>query len=248
MNDREISPFGLHGKRILVTGASSGIGRAVAVSCARAGANLVITGRDESRLIATLNAMSGNGHAAVIADLTDAAQVSSLIEQSGAVDGIVHSAGIVGVMPFRMLGRPFLDEVFDTNFVAPILLTQQLLARKRVVDGGSILFMTSLAAHTGTVGVATYSASKTALLGAIRCLALEVAKRGIRVNSLSPGLVATPILGETLAWLEEKAKMYPLGLGQPDDIANATQFFLSNASRKITGVSFNIDGGVPFTY
>ncbi|MBC7622865.1 MAG: SDR family oxidoreductase [Aeromicrobium sp.] len=243
-----MSPFNLHGKRILVTGASSGIGRAVAVSCARAGASLVITGRDESRLTETLTAMSGTGHAAVIADLTDAAQVSSLVEQSGAVHGLVHSAGIAGVMPFRMLGRPFLDDVFDTNFVAPVLLTQQLLARKRVVDGGSILFMTSLAAHTGTVGVAAYSASKTALLGAIRCLALEVAKRGIRVNSLSPGLVATPILGETLEWLEEKARMYPLGLGQPDDIAHAAQFFLSDASRKITGITFNIDGGVPFTY
>jgi NAD(P)-dependent dehydrogenase (short-subunit alcohol dehydrogenase family) len=107
--------------------------------------------------------------------------------------------------------------------------------------------MTSIAAHTGTVGVGPYSASKAALIGLMRCLALEVAKRGIRVNSLSPGLVDTPLVNKIRAWLDEKDKMYPLGIGRPEDVAYATVYFLSDASRKITGTSFNLDGGIPFT-
>ena len=241
------SPFSLRGKRVLVTGASSGIGRAVAKICASQGATLVITGRDENRLNETRGMLSGAAHTAIVADLTLSTQMRIVIEHAGVVDGLVHCAGVSGVSPVRMLAQPFLDHVFGANFNVPVLLTQQLLVRKSIAEGGSILFLTSLAAHTGTVGVGAYSASKTALLGLMRCLALEVAKRSIRVNSLSPGIVETPMLDVARTWLDEKGAMYPLGLGRPEDIAYAAQFFLSDASRKITGVAFNIDGGIPFT-
>lgn len=241
------SPYLLLGKRVLVTGASSGIGRSIAITCANVGATVVVTGRDENRLSETLTLLPSGEHIAVAADLTVPAQMHALVSQSGKLNGVVHSAGVSGVTPVRMLGQPFLDHVFGTNFDAPVLLTQQLLTKKLILEGGSILFLTSLAAHTGTVGVGPYSASKTALFGLMRCLALEVAKRAIRVNSLSPGIVETPMLDVPRSWLDEKSAAYPLGLGRPEDIAYAAQFFLSDASRKITGVAFNIDGGIPFT-
>ena len=241
------SPFHLQGKTVLVTGASSGIGRAIALECARAGATLVINGRDAERLEATLQALEGPGHRAVIADLTKQDDLTRLVEEAGPIDGVVHGAGIDGVIPVRMASEPFLTQVLGANFTAPVLLTQRLLFKKTLRDHGSILFLTSIAAHTGTVGVGPYSASKTALIGLVRCLALEVAKRGIRANSLSPGLVDTPLVHRDRAWLDEKAKMYPLGIGQPEDVAYAAVYFLCDASRKITGTSFSMDGGIPFT-
>jgi NAD(P)-dependent dehydrogenase (short-subunit alcohol dehydrogenase family) len=241
------NPFHLRGKTVLVTGASSGIGREVAIQCSRVGARLVINGRDQARLNETLADLAGDSHCAIAADLTDMDQLRMLVEKAGPVDGVVHGAGIHGVIPMRMVSKPFLDRVFSANFDAPVLLTQRLLAQKSMLDGGSILFMTSLAAHTGTPGVGVYSASKAALIGMMRCLALEVAKRRIRVNSLSPGLVDTPLVNVFDGWLDEKRKMYPLGIGQPVDIAYAAIYFMSDASRKVTGTSFNMDGGIPFT-
>lgn len=241
------NPFHLRNKTILVTGASSGIGREIAIQCAKVGARLIISGRNATRLEETLAALVGNDHRAVLADLTDQEQLYALVEQTGAIDGVVHSAGVHGVIPIRLVNASFLNQVLSANFHAPVLLTQRLLYQKNIRDGGSILFMTSLAAHTGTVGVGPYSASKAALIGLMRCLALEVAKYGIRVNTLSPGLVDTPLLEHIQSLLEEKAKMYPLGLGRPEDIAYAAIYFLADASRKITGTSFNLDGGIPYT-
>jgi NAD(P)-dependent dehydrogenase (short-subunit alcohol dehydrogenase family) len=124
-------------------------------------------------------------------------------------------------------------------------LTQRLLMKRKIHTGGSILFMSSIAAHTGKVGVGPYSGSKAALLGSMRPLALEVAKHGIRVNALSPGIVRTPLFEGNEDWLNnEVAANYPLGLGDPEDIANAAVFFLSDSSRKITGIDLSIDGGV----
>jgi NAD(P)-dependent dehydrogenase (short-subunit alcohol dehydrogenase family) len=247
MNPISFNPFHLRGKTILVTGASSGIGREVAVQCAEAGAQLVISGRDETRLNETFAALSGDGHRAVPADLTDHDQLRALADQAGMVDGVVHGAGVDGVIPIRMVSQPFLDRVFSANFDAPVLLTQRLLSHKSIRDGGSILFMTSIAAHTGKVGVGPYSASKAALIGLMRCLALEVVKRGIRVNALSPGLVDTPLVNADRAWLDAQSKAYPLGIGQPSDVAHAAVYFLCDASSKVTGTSFNMDGGIPFT-
>ena len=239
--------FRLDGRTILVTGASSGIGRAIAVGCAAAGATVLAHGRDEARLNETLAAMAHHGHRALVADLTVPEQLNAVAEACPEVDGVVHSAGIHGVAPIRSLQADFLRRVFDINFFAPLLLTQRLLWKKRLKKEASILFMSSIAAKAGKVGVGPYSGSKAALLGTMRPLALEVAKHGIRVNALCPGIVVTPIFAGNEEWLrDEVAKAYPLGLGQPEDVAHAAVFYLSGASRKITGTAFSIDGGVPF--
>jgi NAD(P)-dependent dehydrogenase (short-subunit alcohol dehydrogenase family) len=243
-------PFHLHGKSVLVTGASSGIGRAVAIECARAGARVVVNGRSQERLdetLAMLQAAGGAGHNACAADLTDAAQLAQLVDQAGELDGVVHAAGIDGVTPVRMLRQGFMESVLNGNFMAPLMLTQKLLFKKSLRNGSSLVFLSSIAAHTGTVGVGPYSASKAALEGMIRCLALEIAPRGMRANALAPGLVDTPLVNDDRAWLEEKGKSYPLGLGKPEDVAYAAVYLLCDASRKVTGTRLHLDGGIPWT-
>lgn len=240
-------PFSLEGKRILVTGASSGIGRQVAISCAQMGAQLVVSGRNGERLAATLATLEGNGHAAVTADLSLQEDIDRLVGDAGVVDGLVHAAGISRLAPIRMLSRMQLDEMFSSNVYAPMLLTRGMLAKKRIAAHGSILFVSAVASHIGPLASAAYSASKAALLGAMRTLALEVAKQGMRANCLVPGYVRTPMLdnlNQGGGSIEEHTKLTPLGLGEPEDIAYAAVFYLSDASRWITRNYFVIDGGL----
>jgi NAD(P)-dependent dehydrogenase (short-subunit alcohol dehydrogenase family) len=241
-------PFHLNGKRILVTGASSGIGRAVAIACARAGASLVLTGRDRERLESTLAELGAGGeHLVLPADLTDAAQLAALADQAGMLDGVVFSAGITGFAPVRMLQQGLLDAVMHANFTAPVMLSQRLLFKKALRNGASLVFLSSIAAHTGTVGVTAYSSSKAALEGFIRNLALEVAPRGMRANALAPAMVETPLVSTDAAFLAEKTKHYPFGIGQPEDVAHAAIYLLADASRKVTGISLDLDGGLAWT-
>ena len=238
--------YGLAGKTVLVTGASKGIGHEVARQCAAAGATLVIAGRDQARLDATLAALPGTGHRALAAELTDTGARKQFAADCGPLDGVVHSAGIRGLAPMKMVSDAFLGQVMDTNYIAPMMLTRHLLARQQIRPGGSILFLSSIAALTGTVGVGPYSGSKAALVGTMRPLALELAKRGIRANALCPGLVETTLITEDKEWFEESRKRYPLGIGEPGDVAQACLYFLSDASRKTTGAVFSMDGGVEF--
>jgi len=246
------SPFSMSGKRILVTGASSGLGQQIAISCSEAGASLVICGRDKTRLNETFNKLAGTGHQALLGDLTDDAVLASTVEQVGLIDGVVHCTGVSGPIPARMISREFLDRLFNINFFVPTLLTSKLLAKSRINKGGSILFMSSSAAFRGVHGMSVYSATKSALVASTRCLALETAKRGIRVNCLAPDLVVTPMLlgsGAILStneWLDQQRAIHPLGLGSTDDVANAAIFFLSKASRWITGTTLIMDGGITY--
>lgn len=237
--------FRLESKSVLVTGASSGIGRAISLACAQAGATVTLHGRDLNRLHASRDALPGSGHHVLQGDLQEPDSVIALGDQCQALHGVVHCAGIHGVAPMRLVQRAMLLQVFQINYVAPVILTQRLLMKKKIQSGGSILFMSSIAAHTGKVGVGPYSGSKAALLGTMRPLALEVAKHGIRVNALCPGIVRTPLFDGNEDWLDnEVSANYPLGLGEPEDVAHAAVFFLSDASRKITGTDLSIDGGV----
>lgn len=252
MSDAPIfhDPFSLNGKTILVTGASSGIGRAVAIECARAGARLVISGRDQPRLDATMALLAdvADGvHQAVVADLTDPNQLTRLATAAGQLDGVVHGAGIDGVAPARMFRQSFLESVMATNFMTPAMLTQKLLYQKQLKNGASIVFLSSIAVHTGTVGLGPYGASKAALEGFMRALALEIAPRGMRANALAPGLVDTPLVNHAVEWLAEQGKKYPLGLGRPEDVAYGAIYLLSDASRKVTGTRLHLDGGIPWT-
>lgn len=238
--------FSLEGKTILITGASSGIGRQISVSCSQAGAQIVAVGRDVNRLNDTLTTMSGNGHQIVQVDLTDEMAIKSALPAIGKIDGIVHSAGISMLAPLRLATRIHIESQLATNLVGPMLLTQQLLLRNAIRQGGSVVFISSISAHIGVHGVSSYSASKGAVEAMARSLSMEVAKKGIRVNCLAPGLVQTPMFEAALSTtggLEETIKNYPLGLGLPEDVANAAIFFLSAASRWITGTTLILDGG-----
>jgi NAD(P)-dependent dehydrogenase (short-subunit alcohol dehydrogenase family) len=240
-------PFQLHGKTVLVTGASSGIGRAVAVECARAGARLVISGRSQERLdetMAMMKAVSNVDHVARIADVTDAAQLAQLVQAAGEVDGVVHAAGISSVAPMRMLRQSAMQNTLDNNLLAPMLLTQQLMYKKSLRNGASLVFLSSIAAHTATLGLSPYAASKAALEGMIRPLALELAPRGMRANALAPGIVDTPMVNRDDDLMETQRKLYPLGLGKPEDVAYAAIYLLSDASRKVTGTRLHLDGGI----
>lgn len=241
------NPFSLAGKRVLVTGASSGIGRQIAISSAGMGATVVATGRNAERLDETLKLLAGSGHVAVVADLTDAAQRKALVTAAGTVDGIVLAAGMSRLVPFRMTSEKHLAETFQNNTFAPLLLTQAVVAARQLAVGGSIVFIASIGSHVGPVATSAYAASKAALLGAMRSIGQEVGGKAIRANCIAPGYVRTPMLeqlGQSGGKLDTLVELAPLGLGEPEDVANAAVFYLSDASRWITRTYFVVDGGL----
>lgn len=242
------NPFQLAGKMLLVTGATSGIGRQSAITCAEMGAQVIATGRDGARLAETIAAMPGEGHRGVVADLTREDDLANLAQACEALNGIAHCAGIAAIGPFRMISQKHIREIFGINFDAPILLTQRLLSRQKILRGGSIVFVASSAAHIGTPATSLYAASKGALIPAMRALALEVgAKHQMRVNCISPGYVQTPLLDRlnaNVASIEANYDWAPLGLGRPSDVANAIVYFLSDASRWVTRTTLQVDGGL----
>ena len=241
-------PFRLDGRRVLVTGATSDIGRAIAVCCANAGAETIATGRDRSRLERTIESLPpSTGHHACQADLDDDQDRGRLVDEAGQIDGVVHVASIADPMLARSLTETYIRKRFTTNVFAPMLLTARLLAKGAIRDGGSIVFISSMSAHTGTRGMSVYAGTKAAQVAAMRCLALEVAPKRIRANAISPAIVRTSVyatLGDH--WLEEQAKRYPLGIGEPRDGAYAALFLLSDASRWITGETMMLDGACPW--
>jgi NAD(P)-dependent dehydrogenase (short-subunit alcohol dehydrogenase family) len=184
----------------------------------------------------------------VPADLTQASGRDSVLAAiDNPLEGVVHCAGISRLSPVRMMTEAHLLEIMAINVNAPMLLTQGLLKKQKIQNGGSILFISSVAAHIGVPGVAGYSGSKAALIGMMRCLAMEVVKKKIRVNCLSPALVNSPLLeatAELVGSMEQEEKNYPLGFGGPEDVANACVFFLAGASRWITGATLVMDGGL----
>ena len=236
------NPFSLIGKAVLVTGASSGLGRQIAISSSRMGARIIATGRDVDRLAETIKRLEGDGHMQVVADLRESSQIHALVAVAGKVDGVVHCVGMQRLAPVKLISEKLLADIIGTNFVGPVMLTQRLLYRDAIADGGSIVFLSSTAAHIGTPGVGPYSSMKAALHGLTRCLALEQAKKRIRVNCISPSAVETPLWDAQ--HLEAQRARHPLGLGTPDDVANAAIYLLSNASRWVTGTNLMMDGGV----
>lgn len=242
MNTPVHDPFSLQGKSILVTGASSGIGQQTAITCAQRGARVIITGRDAGRLQQTYAQLVGEGHVQVPADLTVVEKREQLVASASRIHGVVHCAGQQKIIPIRQLSEQAMTEIYTLNFLAPLMLTQRLLATKAIASQGSIIFMLSTAAHIGTRGVGPYSAMKAGLLGIVRCLALEQAKHKIRVNGISPSAVDTPMWGNDLP--EPQRTRHPLGLGTPQDVAHAVVYLLSDASRWVTGTSLVMDGGV----
>lgn len=238
--------FSLEGKTILVTGASSGIGRAIAVACSQAGARVILNGRNSQKLQFSLEALSGEGHEAVQADLTDAEQRTFLVEALPQLDGVVHCAGIGSRVLCKMLEEQDVAKVMQANFEAPVLLQAELLREKRIAKEASIVFIASAAATMPSVGNAIYSASKAAIIAYAKCLAQELANRKIRVNCISPAMVWTDLalVGATEEQLREAEQNYPLKrYAQPEDITGAAIYLLSDAAAWTTGSNIELTGG-----
>lgn len=245
------NPFSLEGKTILVTGASSGIGRGIAVECSKMGAKVVVTGRNVERLNETISQLAGDGHLSIASDLSQQEGIDNLVEQCPEINGVVHSAGIPKICGVKNIKRDLLEDIVNVNEIAPILLTAALLKKKKLQKRSSIVFIASMSGvFIANTGEAPYDATKGALAGFTKSAALELAAQGTRVNTICPGLVPTSILNlSNEMFSEEQLKetmygRYPLKrVGTPEDIANGAIYLLSDASSWVTGINLLIDGG-----
>lgn len=242
------NPFSLECKKILVTGASSGIGRSIAVECSNMGANLVITARNRERLDETLSLMRQGNHIAITCDLTNEEEIVGLIDSLPQLNGVVHNAGVGSRVLCKTIRKSDLETVFTPNFYGPVLLQKQLLKKKKIEKGASIVFIASRAPFSPSVGNAIYSASKGAILGYAQVLGLELASQKIRVNSICPAMVWTELVAkdsvEMGANYEELQAKYPLKrYGKPEDVAYLSIYLLSDASSWMTGSAVDLTGG-----
>ena len=241
------NPFTLQGKTILITGASSGIGKTTAMECAKAGARLVITGRDPERLHRVFSQLKGEGHKWLACDLADPDALTVLVSEVPALDGVLFCAGITDTILFKFITKEKIDRIFDVNLFAPILLTKELIAKKKLNKLASLVYISSTSAKETLPGLGIYSASKRGLNAIMQTVALELAPRKIRSNSILPGMVRTELFDKLSSITEEDLAKdetrYPLGYGRPEDVAYAAIYLLSDASRWMTGSELRIDGG-----
>lgn len=242
-----INPFSLEGKTILVTGASSNIGRQIAVKCSEMGARVIATARNEERLKETLAKMAGECHQLIASDLSDAEQIPTLVEQLPELDGIVMCAAVFRTTPIRNNRRKYTEEIFKTNTFANIDLVQLILKNKKIKDGGSILFISSVAAYRPYAGNALYSATKGAINSFCQVLAIEQGSKKIRANCVSPGIIKSDMApidwAVTQEELDKEEARFPLGFGHTEDIAYAAVYMMSDASKWVTGTNMIVDGG-----
>ncbi len=240
------NPFSLENKTILVTGASSGIGRGVAIECSKMGARVILTARNEERLQETINNMEGSAHIYHIAELTDDDAVSTMVEELPILDGVVLAAGIIKTLPVKNIKEEAIEQIFNVNICSSIRLLSLLLRKKKLARGASVVFISSVSTYNVKVGNSLYSATKGAMNSFAKAMALEVSKQNMRVNCIQPGFVPSNILAnhglgeEALQWYAER---HPLGFGTPEDIAYASIYLLSDAARWVTGSIFTVDGG-----
>lgn len=242
------NPFKLTGKTIFITGAGSGIGRATALQCAGLGATVHITDLNEATLAETLGMLKGEEHQMYVANLTDDEALQDLVSKLPKLDGFVSNAGIIKTILTQFGERADVERILGINTVAPIRLTQILLQNKRFNKEAAIVYTSSMGGvFNGAIGNGLYGASKAALVGFVKSLALELAPRKIRVNTVNPGITQTNIYQNstiTPEQLAEEMKRYPLGrYGRPDEIASAIVYLLSDATKWMTGTNLLIDGG-----
>ena len=246
--DPTYNPYSLVGKTILITGASSGIGRATAIECSKLGATCVLTGRNKERLQETMSQLVGDGHQYIIADLSTQEGIDILAEQAPILDGVVNNAGTGRKKPMAFIKGEDLNYVFQTNTFAPILIIKALLKKKKIARGASLVFTSSIAAFSSDLGNSIYGASKSALMAYMHYCARELAEKQIRANTVHPGMVETKLIhGGAVSEEELQADMqrYPLKrYGQPEEVAHMMIYLLSDASAWVTGQSFVIDGGI----
>lgn len=246
------NPFSLKGKTILVTGASSGIGRETAIVCSKMGAQTIITGRNQDRINLTLQMLEGSDNKSIAADLSVQDDIDRLVAECPEFDGVVHCAGIGDRTLLKMVREKDIERVMHANFNAPVLLQKALLKKKKIRNGSSIVFIASRAPFAPTPGNGIYAASKGAMIAYAKVLGLELANQLIRVNCVCPAMVWTELIERdaemTGANYHETEKEYPLKrYGRPDDIANLVVYLLSDASVWMTGSCIDITGGGEFS-
>lgn len=243
----EFNPFTLKDKTVLVTGGSSGIGRGIAIECSKAGAQVIIVGRNEAKLKDTVQSLSGEGHQYIIGDLTQENDITAIVNKLPKLNGVVHCAGIGHRKMCKQILPEDVDTVMNINFKAPVLLQSSLLANKKMQAAASIVFIASKAAESPSAGNAIYSASKGAIISYSKCLAIELASRQIRVNCICPAMVWTDLILHGTATkedLEQEQLKYPLKrYGQPVDVANLAIYILSDASAWMTNSCLDLTGG-----
>ena len=241
------NPFSLSGKTVLVTGASSGIGRGIAIACSKMGASVILNGRNEMRLNETLSMMAEGSHLIAAADLNNHESIADMAMSLPSLNGVVHCAGVGQRVLCKNLTERDVNEIMDINFKAPVLLQAELLKQKKILKSSSIVFIASLAADSPSIGNAMYSASKGALISYANCLAIELAPRLIRVNCILPAMIWTDLIfqgGITEEELREDEKKYPLKrYGTPDDVANLAVYLLSDASSCMINSTIKVTGG-----
>ena len=244
------NPFTLEGKTILVTGASSGIGKATAIECAKMGAKLVVTGRDEIRLNEVYNSLEGEGHIQIIADLSIDEDIQRLAKEVPVLNGCVNNAGYNIMSVIQFIKKDDLERIMNVNLTAPIILTQLLVKNKKMAKDSSIVFTSSISARgRNSVGNSMYSATKGGLSSFMKNAALELAAKRIRCNAVLPGMVETPLKEGKSNITEEQweinRQLYPLKrFGKPEEIAYGIIYLLSDASAWVTGTELIIDGGM----
>ena len=237
----------LTGKHILVTGASSGMGRVFCQMIAHEGATVSLLARNEERLHQTLDLLTGDSHQIYICDLTDEVQLKDTLGNMRPLDGIVLCAGINEFIPVKYIKQEKIDRIFQTNYFSQILLIQLLLKKRFINKRASIVFISSISSIMGVQGTLLYASSKGAINSAVRVLASELAGQEIRVNAILPGIVKSEMLSGTNVdedTFTKQEKMYPLGLGTPEDVGNSVLFHLSDYSRWLTGQCMILDGGM----
>lgn len=247
------SRFSLGGKTFLVTGASSGIGRCVAVECAKMGARIVANGRNQERLDQTLAMLKGEGHTAISADLSDHEAVEKMVEQLPQLHGVSHNAGVTSIGMIKFIKEGDWHYLSQANVFSAIWLTRCLVARKKLNRPASIVFTSSISGNDSVRhGEALYAATKSALSGFAKAAALDLAPQGIRVNCVHPGMIETELFHSSQDALsqniDELKKLFPLKrFGKPEDVADGVIYLLSEASSWVTGTELKIDGGYTLT-
>ncbi len=241
------NPFSLTGKNILITGASSGIGKATALLCAEMGAQVWITGRNKERLNEVFLQLAGENHQQIVADLTTEEGLDTIVDFTDQLDGVVFSAGITKPTPIRFIKPKHEKEIFDINYRSPLFLSAKLLKKKKINPKGSLVFLSSFAADYAYIGGALYSSSKSAIESLSRTLAKELSPKKIRSNCLKPSFVKGQMVEDTekiasKELMDKFEEMMPLGFGEPEDVANAAVFLLSDGSAWITGVEISMGG------